>query len=277
MGCRVRGVRFTHSAVSPATVVPALVAVLLALMTGGCATIEAPAAKLPAFKTVGIVSAVGDEFTLTRAGLAGLADEDRRFSIAAWGIDDLIAARAGALLGRRFQVQPVTYPRASFAARDRDSPFALINTARDDPIKELLRNQVTPQGLDAYLVITAATSPYGSRGRTIAGIGIINRSAVFGASAQLHALYMIRVIDGHTFKVIDKKSASPVDGAGLDRLSGPSRELDASLLPAAQGPAQDQAQELTHDEPLKAAVTDLIERSLPQTLKDLQLIDRSGS
>ena len=33
----------------------ALVAVLLALMTGGCATIEAPAAKLQAFKTVGIV------------------------------------------------------------------------------------------------------------------------------------------------------------------------------------------------------------------------------
>jgi hypothetical protein len=262
---------------SCSSVLPALVAVLLALMTGGCATIEAPAAKLQAFKTVGIVSAVGDEFTLTRAGLTGLADEERRLSIAAWGIDDLIAARAGALLGRRFEVKPVTYPRASFAARDRNSPFALVNMTRDDPIKELVRNQVTPQGLDAYVVITAATSPYGSRGRTVTGVGIINRSAVLGASAQLHALYMIRVIDGHTFKVIDRKSASPVDGSDLDRLSGPSRDLDPSLLPAAPGPAQDQAQALTHDEPLKAAITDLIERSLPQTLKDLQLIDRSGS
>ena len=84
------------------------------------------------------------------------------------GIDDLIVG-ASALLGRRFQLQPVTYPRASFAARDRNSPFALVNMTRDDPIKELVRNQVTPQGLDAYVVITAATSPYGSRGRTVAG------------------------------------------------------------------------------------------------------------
>jgi hypothetical protein len=180
-------------------------------------------------------------------------------------------AQAGALLGRRFQVQPVTYPRASFAARERVSPIAVMNTniVREDPVKELVRSEVAPQGLDAYVVITKATSPYGSRGRTVAGIGIINHAAVFGASAQIYALYMIRVVDGHSFKVIDKKSASPVDSAELFRLAGPSRQIGASVLPGAQN--------LAGNEQLKAAVTDLIERSLPATLQDLRLIDRSGS
>jgi hypothetical protein len=80
---------------------------------------------------------------------------------------------------------------------------------------------------------------------------------------------MIRVVDGHSFKVIDKKSASPVDSAELFRLAGPSRQIGASVLPGAQNPAG--------NEQLKAAVTDLIERSLPATLQDLRLIDRSGS
>jgi hypothetical protein len=180
-------------------------AAFLAVLVSGCTTIDPPAAKLQAIQTVGIVSALGDEFTLTKTGLTGLGDDDQRFSIEPWGIDDLIVTRAGALLGRRFQVQPVTYRRASFGARDRASPIVAVNLLRDDPVKELVRSQVSPQGLDAYVVITKATAPYGSRGRTVAGVGLINHNAVFGSYAQLHALYAIRVIDGHEFKVIDKK------------------------------------------------------------------------
>jgi hypothetical protein len=247
---------------------PAVLAVLLVVLASGCASLDAPAAKLQALKTVGIVSAVGDEFTLTKAGLTGFADDDQRFSIEPWGIDDLIVSRAGALLGTRFQVQPLTYRRASFAARERAAPIAVMNVLREDPVKELVRKEISPQGLDAYVVITKATSPYGSRGRTVAGVGIINHGAVFGSYAQLHALYLIRVIDGHEFKVIDKRSASPLDGAEMVRLAGPSRLIDPSLLPAANDPAR--------NDNLKAAVTDLIERSLPATLRDLRLVDRSG-
>jgi hypothetical protein len=48
------------------------------------------------------------------------------------------------------------------------------------PVKQLVRSEVSPQGLDAYVVITKATSAYGSRGWTVAGLGIINHGAVFG-------------------------------------------------------------------------------------------------
>jgi hypothetical protein len=244
-------------------------AVLAALLASGCATIDAPATKLQALRTVGIVSAVGDELTLTKAGLTGLAAEGQRFSIEPWEIDDLIVARVGALLGGRFQVQPVSYRRASFAARDRSSPIAIANMRHDDPIEQQVRSGVAPQGLDAYVVITAATAPYGSRGRTVAGIGIISHDAMLASYAQLHVLYMIRVIDGREFKVIDKRAAAPVGGDEMLRLAGPSRRVDASLLPAAREPAD--------NESLKAAVLDLLERSLAQTLRDLRLVERSGS
>jgi hypothetical protein len=243
-----------------------LAAALLAAV-GACASVGAPAPGLQGSKTVGVVSAVGDELTFTKAGLTGLEGRTESFSIEPWGIDDLIVGRTRTLLSRRYQVQPVTYRRTAFAARERASPLAVVNLLRDDPIKELVRTEVTPQGLDVYVVVTKATSMYGNRGRTVAGVGIISNDAVVGSYAQLHALYMIRVIDGHDFKMIVKRSASPPDNAETARLEGPSRRLDASLVPTASDAAQ--------NDRLKAAVTDLIEHSLEPTLQDLGLVDRT--
>ncbi|MBV9565113.1 MAG: hypothetical protein JOY90_32385 [Bradyrhizobium sp.] len=249
----------------------AALALALALMTGGCASMNTPPAELQAAKTIGIISAIGDDFTLTRAGLTGPAETERHASIEAWGLDDLIGARAGSRLGQRFQVKPVTYPRAPFAAREQASAFTPLNlrSGRDAALKELVRNQVLPQGLDAYVVITKAESAYGSRGRKAAGIGVIENVAVFGSTAVLHALYTIHVIDGHSFKVISKRAASPLQNAGVFRMAGPSREIDAELASAAQNPAASEA--------VKAAVIELIDRSLATTMQDVQLVDRSGS
>jgi hypothetical protein len=251
----------------PRSFVPMLGALLLVVVVGGCASLETRATKLQAIKTIGIISAVGDDLTLTKAGLTGLEARNQSFSIEPWGIDDLIVSRASALLSPHFQVQPVTYRRADFAALERDNPITLVNLMRDDPIKELVRSQVSPQGLDAYVVITKAKSTYGSGGRAIAGIGVVNGGTMFDSHAQAHALYMIRVIDGHEFKIIDKKSASPVDNTEIVRLAGPSRMIDDSVLPKGNDAAG--------NEQLKATITDLIERSLPTTLQDLHLVDRS--
>jgi hypothetical protein len=97
----------------------------------------------------------------------------------------------------------------------------------------------------------------------VSGIGLIKHSTLLDSSAMLHALYTIRVIDGHTFRTIDKKSAGPVDNSSTIRLAGPSRMLDAASLPPISDPLQ--------DESLKAAVADLINRSLEPTLRDLRL------
>jgi hypothetical protein len=236
---------------------------LLALLAhSGCASIQGTS-RLQGIKTIAIISAVGDKFTFTESGLTGLDNAPRSFSVEAWGIDEQIVARATSVLGQHFQVQNVTYQRELFAAPERVSSIPGADLVREDPLKELVRSHVSPQGLDAYVVISKATLKYGTRGVPVNGIGLIRHRALLDSSAMVHALYVIRVIDGHSFRTIDKKSAGPVDNSSIVRLTGPSRMFDAAELPPIADPLQ--------NESLKAAVSDLINRSLEPTLRDLRL------
>src|ERR1700688_2774483 len=123
---------------------------LVAVSVGACAMFETGQTKLQAVKTVGIVSAVGDEISFARAGLTGLNNSaSQSFPIGSWGLDDLIVQQATTELNGRFQVQPTSYNRAAFAAV-KDSPVTPVNLVRGDPFKKLVQTDVSPQGLDAY-------------------------------------------------------------------------------------------------------------------------------
>jgi hypothetical protein len=241
--------------------------VLLLLGCGACTAIKTEAPKLREFKTVGVISAVGDTLTVTEAGLTGPGNGKRVYSIESWGIDDLIVSRVGALLSRRFQVQPVTYRRAAFLAIERNNPVVVVNLLRRDKIKDLVRSEAALRGLDAYVVITKGVSIYGNGARSVEGVGIIHHSALLNSYNQIHALYVVRVIDGHTFSMLDKWSAAPLDNAEIVRLGGPSRTVDDAVLPTGMRPAE--------NEKLRATVTDLIDGSLPATLENLRLFDPS--
>jgi len=237
---------------------------LVAVNVGGCAVFATRETKLQTVKTVGIISAVGDEITFARGGLTGLDNSSQRFPIESWGLDDLIVQKVTAALNGRFQVQPVNYTRAAFAAI-KDSPVAPVNLVRSDPIKKLVQTEVSPQGLDAYIVITKAKSTFGGGGRKLEGIGYLNYGTVLASYNQIHALYEVRVFDGKTFDVIEKMAAPPLDDVGAVRIAGPSRMIDESLSLGTGDPAQ--------NEKLHAAIADLVARSLPSTLSDMHLAD----
>ncbi|BAM89220.1 conserved exported hypothetical protein [Bradyrhizobium oligotrophicum S58] len=234
------------------------IAILLVLSSRADALFETRDQKLSAVKTVGIVSAVGDQFILARAGLTGLDNSSRNVPIASWRLDELITQEVGKALSVRFQVQPVTYPRAAFAAIQ-DSAITAVNLVRDDPFKKLLRTELSPQGLDAYIVITRAKANFGGSNRKVEGVGLITYSTVLESFSLLHALYEIRVFDGKTFDIIEKLAAGPSDDASSVRLAGPSLVLDGNF----DAP----------DETLHRAIVDLLSRSLPGTLSDLHLAD----
>jgi len=237
---------------------------LVALSVSACAMFQTGETKLQAVKTVGIISAVGDEMTFARMGLTGLNNANQSFPIGSWGLDDLIVQQASAALSGRFQVQPVSYPRAAFAAI-KDSPVAPVNLVRGDPFKKLVKTEVTPQGLDAYIVITKAKSNFGSGARKVEGIGFVSYGTLLASYNEIHVLYEIRVYDGKSFDVIEKMVAPPLDNAGTVGLTGPSRLVDASFSPSSGDPAQ--------NENLHGAITELIARSLSTTLSDMHLAD----
>ena len=66
------------------------------------AAFETRANRLQAIKTVGIVSAIGEEMSLTQAGLIALGNAGQSLSISAWGLDELIVQQATKLLGGAF-------------------------------------------------------------------------------------------------------------------------------------------------------------------------------
>ena len=238
--------------------------VLLAVSVSACAMLETRETKLQAVKTVGIISAVGDEITFARGGLTGLDNRSQSFPIGSWGLDDLMVQQVTEVLNGRFQVQPVSYKRAVFAAI-KDSPVAPVNLVRGDPFKKLVQNEVSPQGLDAYIVITKAKSNFGGSARKVEGIGFLTYGTVMVSYNQIHALYEIRVFDGKTFDVIEKMVAPPLDDVGAVRIAGPSRMIDESFSPSTGDPAQ--------NEKLDAAIADLVARSLSSTLSDMHLAD----
>ena len=238
--------------------------VVVAVSVSGCAMFATGETKLQGVKTVGMISAVGDQMSFATAGLTGLNNSTQSFQIASWGVDDLIVQRATTALNGRFQVQPVSYNRSAFAAI-KDSPVAAVNLVRGDPFKKLVQTEVSPQGLDAYIVITKARSNFGGGGRKVEGIGFITYGTVMESYNQVHALYEIRVVDGKTFDVVEKMTAPPLDDAGAVRIAGPSRTIDESFSPSSGDPAR--------NEKLHGAIADLIVRSLPSTLSDMHLAD----
>jgi len=235
-------------------------AVLLVMSSGGAAHawFETRDAKLQSVKTVGIISAIGDQFTFSKAGLTGLDNSPRSGPVASWGLDDLIAQQVAEALSVRFQVQPVTYSRAVFATT-RESPVTAVNLVRGDPFKNLVQTEVSPQGLDAYIVITKAKTYFGGGSRKVEGVGLIRYSTVLESFDLLHALYEIRVVDGKTFDIIEKLAAGPLDNATSVRLPGPSLLIEAGFD--------------ERDENLHRAVVDLVTRSLPNTLSDMHLVN----
>ena len=192
----------------------------------------------------------------------GPDNQPRRIAISVWGLDDLVVQEATAALNGRFQVQPVTYQRSAFAAIT-ESPLAPVNLFRSDPFKKLVQTEISPQGLDAYIVITKAKANFGGSNRKLEGVGLITFNAVMESYSELYALYEIRVVDGKTFDIIEKMAAAPVDNTAVVRLAGPSRLLDESFaIGTTDAP----------DENLHHAVADLIARSLPITLGYMHLI-----
>ena len=238
---------------------------IISASVGACATFATGETKLQAIKTVGIISAIGGEMSFARAGLTGANNEpSQSVPIGSWGMDDLIVQLVSTALNNRFQVQPVGYNRVAFA-EIKDSPVTPVNFFRVDPFKKLVETEVSPQGLDAYIVITKAKSNFGGGARKVDGIGFATYTTALESYNQVFALYEIRVFDGKTFGVIERMAAQPLDNAGAVKLTGPSRMTDENFWPVAGDPAP--------NEKLHGAITDLVRRSLASTLSDMHLAD----
>jgi hypothetical protein len=240
-------------------------ALFLAASVSACASFQTGETKLQAVKTVGIISGIGDQISVVKTGLTPIANRDQSYPISSWNIDDLITQQTAAAVSGHFQVQPVTYSRAVFAQLEKESVIAPVNLVRGDPIKKLVRTEVSPQGLDAYIVITKAKANFGAGSRKLEGVGLVTYGTLTASYSRVHVLYEIRVVDGKTFDVIAKRTADPLGDAETLRLRGPSQRVDDAYATSTGDPSKDEA--------LRQAVTSLLTTSLAATLSDMHLAE----
>jgi hypothetical protein len=226
-----------------------------------CAGVGPALAEKPqGVRRIGIISAVGDKFDVRKVGLTVFGNELTAVPIAPWGIDDLVTAKARVLLSRHFHVRPVTYRRAAFVG--------IANAG--SPLSDAVRSSASSDGVDAYVVFMGNVSQLGTTNEYAGGLGIVTSGLI--PQSVVHALYSVTVIDAHQFNQIGFASASRLDqslgaalGFGECSIHGPCHKLEPSMVPASPTPA-DVAK-------LKAIIVQMIEQSLPDTLRRAQLVD----
>jgi hypothetical protein len=237
-----------------------LAACVLALLCSHSAFVAAAAPAGP-LRTLGIISVAGSKFEVRKVGRMVFGNDLKEVAVDSWGIGDLLADRARALLSSSFNIRPVTYQKPPFL-----EPNPIWNTMGDK-----VRAEAKPQGLDAYLAIIPAGSNYGGSNQALNGLGIVDGPGIVTQpdNYHLYALYEMYLIDGHQFSALAHRGAimpgehfNPFDSSPI---LGPNRKVDESWWPTSLDIASNQR--------LKAAVIDLINQSLPNTLKEMQLVN----
>jgi hypothetical protein len=239
---------------SPARALP----LLLLLLLGACAGVIAGIPpKMESVRTVGIVSALGDRFTVKKFGLTVFGNDVIAFPTDSWGIDDHVTSQVRGLLSKRFDVRPVTYRRADVT--EENNFWGSTG--------ERIRGRVSPPGLDAYILLTRAESQYSSSNQGLKGLGIVELGGLISKHYVLYALYNVSVIDGNQFSILGRSVASLPDAPSylMENIHGPNREVDQSWWPTSLDAASNQR--------LKGGVIDLIDKSLPGSLQQMQLTD----
>lgn len=222
--------------------------------------------KTAAIRRVAVMSAVGDKFTVKKIGITVFGNDEKEFPIDAWGIDQFVVNKVRSVLAGRFEVRPVAYDKSAFHARD-ESPFRL-NAPDVDAIAAGVRAQAKAANIDAYIVVTPATSQFGIAKQSLRGLGIVNLPpSLVEAKAYLFALYQVTVVDGHSFTVIASSPAILVSQdtvLATTSIRGPARAVDESWMPATLDAA--------YNIRLKSAITELLDRNLRGTIETMRLL-----
>jgi hypothetical protein len=182
---------------------------------------------------VGVVSNLGETFTVKKVGIVVFQNEESKVPIESWRIDDLVVAKVGGLLNKRAAMRRVTAPKGAFSSLDAPQPFRNY----DADLEAIVRTVTAGTRCPRYVVVTRSNTAYGNSNQVLNGLGIVASAALLG-TVHLHALAGLRVYDGETFAVSKQKPLSSGQSTFMTGIHGPHREVDKSLWPDSADVAQ---------------------------------------
>lgn len=213
------------------------------------------AAKYENVRRIGVISAIGDLFAVQKVGVTAFGNDVKEFSIEPWKIDAFVIAKIRAALAGRFEVRPVSYRNADFQVTEGN-----VFNSTNSKIATAVR-QASPQGLDAYVVVTKGLAVYPQTNQMMKGLGIIERSGLGASTTKVFALFRITVIDGRDLTGLG--TATGLRPSDMESVRNTSREVDQTWWPAVLDAGANAK--------LKSAIAELLAQSLPGTLQKLDL------
>jgi hypothetical protein len=204
-------------------------------------------------RNVAVGSVIGDAYRLFNKGFTVFGNSAEEVPIGDWGVDAWVADQITKALSPRFVVKAVAPDAAAVdkCSNDWDDCSALPH--RDD--------------VDAYVIAVKRTINDVSGSPDLRGLGQMHSGGPFGLHyEEMHAAYMIVVIDAKSGRLIDYGSAwlSAFTPFGAD-------EPVAAGLPASAWPGT--ASQMTDDQKnfAKDTMMKLIAASLPRALENAKL------
>ena len=213
---------------------------------------------------VGVVSNLGEKFTVKKIGIVVFQNEENEVPIASWHIDDLVVAKISAALGKRATMRRIPYQKEAFASLE--TPKLFRNP--DTDLGEILRTTTGSTRCARYVVVSGGGSSYGGTNQSLGGLGIVAGKKPYftGDLYNLYTLIVVRVYDGETFSLLTRKMASIGQSTLLAMIHGPHREVDESFWPVSPDVAAQNVK-------LRDAIRELVAQSLDATLAELKLTE----
>lgn len=227
------------------------------------------AAKQPAAETgpcrLGIISALGDRFSVHRFGLTIFENEESEALVNGWGLDDLPFARVRAATGADPSVRRIAYAKGAFDPFYNPKSRFLRDASEDLPA--IVRSITPNANCERYLVITKYNATVSGTKMEIKGIGAYSQG--IGSLVRHYHLFAnvaISMYDGANYEKINRSFAGfgASLAAGLALTEDPLTKLDESLYP---NPPESASGSTALKERTRALVSARLDRMIPGYLQ----------
>jgi hypothetical protein len=249
---------------------PRLLIILLALcaatFAGPAAARTTTAEKLARVHTIGVISTVGQRFTMQLVGLTVFGNKGGQLRVEDWRVDEHIEERVATTLGDRLAFKLVAFDPAAFTAPRRPQLFTSFSPGK--AVRAL-----PDQGVEVYIVLAAETrqdARFGTR-QYFDGLGLFRYANPFeeGPKDVLHANYAIWVVEAKTGKVLTYNPALIPSVRFGHEPPAKALEVDLWADKPESMPADRKAE-------LRNLAEALIDQSLDATLTEMHLTEPPG-
>ena len=227
------------------------------------------AAKPPVAETgpcrLGVISALGDRFSVQKFGLTIFENEENDAPMKGWGLDDLPFARVRAATGADPSVRRIAYPAGAFEPYY--NPKSRFLPDPSEGLPAIVRGITANANCERYLVITKYNGVVPGTKMEIKGIGAYSQGiGSFARHYHLFANVAVSMYDGATYEKISRSlaafGASFAAGHGLTE--DPLTKLDESVFP---NPPESASGSTALKERTRALVSARLDRIIPVYLQ----------